>query len=140
MEQRDYLKDQIDQMGKVLAKILGDLMGLKTKNDPQRTLTHVDQELKTQVDFELENFLKMSADERRVYAEREVFAASNLETLAEILREMGAVASENSSNYVSDYFKAARDMLNCADEKSGAISLERIQKKQTLENLIEQHA
>lgn len=140
MEQRDYLKDQIDQMGKVLAKILGDLMGLKTKNDPQKTLAHVDQELKTQVDFELENFLKMSADERRVYAEREVFAASNLETLAEILREMGAVASENSSNYVSDYFKAARDMLNCADEKSGAISLERIQKKQTLENLIEQHA
>ncbi len=31
MEQRDLLKDQIDQLGKVLAKILSDFLGLKAK-------------------------------------------------------------------------------------------------------------
>ena len=29
MEQRDYLKKQIDQLGKVLAKAFSDLLGLK---------------------------------------------------------------------------------------------------------------
>ena len=140
MEQRDYLKDQIDQMGKALAKVLSDLMGLKTKNEPQSALNQVSQQLKTQVDLDLDKLLKFSTDERQVFLENDTFNAANLEKLAKILKEMGNLAAENRADYVSAYFKLALELLNSADEKSKAISLERIQEKQNLEKLIEQYA
>lgn len=140
MEQRDYLKAQIDQMGKALAKILSDLMGLKTKNEPQGALNQVNQQLKTQVDLDLDKLLKFSADERQVFLESDTFNAANLEKLAKILEEMGNLAAENRADYVSAYFKLALELLNSADEISKAISLERIQEKQNLEKLIEQYA
>ena len=140
MEQRDYLKDQIDQMGKALAKVLSDLMGLKTKNEPQGALNQVNQQLKTQVDLDLDKLLKFSTDERQVFLENDTFNAANLEKLAKILKEMGNLAAENRADYVSAYFKLALELLNSADEKSKAISLERIQEKQNLEKLIEQYA
>ncbi|HKK59601.1 MAG TPA: hypothetical protein VJ937_08995 [Salinivirga sp.] len=140
MEQRDYLKDQIDQMGKALAKILSDLMGLKTKNEPQSALVETNQQLKTQVDLDLDKLMRVTADERQAFLDRESFNAANLETLAEILKEMGTNAVAKDANYVTEYFKVALELLNLADQKSEAISLERIQKKQTLEKLIEQYA
>ncbi|MEM6524269.1 MAG: hypothetical protein AAF693_10770 [Bacteroidota bacterium] len=33
MEQRDLLRDQIEQVGKVLAKLLSDFPGLKSKGE-----------------------------------------------------------------------------------------------------------
>ncbi|WP_462281791.1 hypothetical protein [Salinivirga cyanobacteriivorans] len=140
MEQRDYLKDQIDQMGKALAKILSDLMGLRTKIEPQNVFTHINQQLKTQVDLDLDRLLTISADERKNFLKKDLFNAANLETLAEILKEMGTKAVAKDANYVTEYFKVALELLNLADQKSEAISLERIQKKQTLEKLIEQYA
>ena len=46
MEQQDYLKKQIDQLGKVLGKIFSDLFGLKSNGQINAGLEITNQTLK----------------------------------------------------------------------------------------------
>jgi hypothetical protein len=54
MEQRDYLKKQIDQLGQVLAKLFSDLLGLTNSGQINAGLEITDQTLKNELDFDVQ--------------------------------------------------------------------------------------
>lgn len=55
MEQRDYLQKQIDQLGRVLGKLLADLIGLKNQGEISEGIEIISQKLKDELDLDLES-------------------------------------------------------------------------------------
>lgn len=86
MEQEDYIKRQIDQLGRVLGKLLAGLMGLKARGQTSQGIESVSQALKTELGLNLEDltliptgsFLATLLDTRK-------FSDNNFEQLAEIM-------------------------------------------------------
>ena len=86
MEQEDYIKRQIDQLGRVLGKILAGLIGLKAHGQVSEGIEAADQALKTELGLNIddltliptESFLKTLLGTKK-------FSDNNFEQLAETM-------------------------------------------------------
>lgn len=59
MEQRDYLKKQIDELGQVLGKLITELLQLKSEGKLSEGLEQTNQTLKANLDKNLDELLSM---------------------------------------------------------------------------------
>ncbi|MFO7829771.1 MAG: hypothetical protein R6V23_14195 [Bacteroidales bacterium] len=86
MEKQDYLKRQIDQLGKVLSELLAKLTGSGKNTDASETLEIVSQVLDENLDWDIEQLLNIPENEfiDRV-KENRLLNNANLETLADVL-------------------------------------------------------
>ena len=86
MVRRDYLQNQIDLLGRVLGKVLADLLGLKNTGEINEGIKVTYQALKEELNIDLEELLKLS-NEDFIHEIQTVhkFNSYNLEILAEIL-------------------------------------------------------
>ena len=86
MEQQDYLKRQIDQLGQVLAKIFSDLLGLKNYGQINAGLEITNQTLKNELDFDIQDLLDIPTD---IFIDtlttQKGLTNNNIDKLAEIL-------------------------------------------------------
>ena len=86
MEQEDYLKRQIDQLGCVLGKILTDLTGPGTRGQVNESIGTVSQALKAALDLNLDELVAIPAGNFiDVLKERRNMSSDNFEKLAAIL-------------------------------------------------------
>lgn len=86
MEQRDYLKKQIDQLGQVLAKILSDFLGLKNSGEINAGIEMTNQTLKNELDFNIQDILDIPTDKFIDTIKRQKdLTNENIEKLAQIL-------------------------------------------------------
>jgi len=86
MEQRDYLKKQIDQLGQVLAKIFSDLLGLKNSGQINAGLEITSQALKNELDIDIQALLDIPTDNFiDTLTSQKNLTNDNLDKLAEIL-------------------------------------------------------
>jgi hypothetical protein len=99
MEQEDRLKKQIDQLGKVLGKILADLMRLKNQGDASISIDSIFVAFKTELDLNLEEIIEWPAEElvEKLKTEKG-FTPLHLELLADILYNL-----EDGSNPARQY-------------------------------------
>jgi hypothetical protein len=86
MEQQDYLKKQIDQLGKVLSKILSDFLGLKNNGQINAALDITNRTLKNELNFDIQDLLDIPTDNfiDTLTTQRNL-TTDNLDKLAEIL-------------------------------------------------------
>jgi hypothetical protein len=90
MKQDDYFLKQIDILGRILGKIVSDLLKLKSKGEIMESVETITLALKNELDLNLneiillnnEEFLKFLQEERK-------FNNENLEKLADILYLLG---------------------------------------------------
>jgi hypothetical protein len=59
MEQRDLLKDQIEQLGKVLAKVLADIIGFKGQGQAVEGIQKTNEALQEEADINIESLLNL---------------------------------------------------------------------------------
>ena len=86
MEQQDYLKKQIDQLGQALAKIFSDLLGLKNNGQINAGLEITNQTLKNELDFDIQDLLDIPTDKFiDTLTTQKNLTNDNLDKLAEIL-------------------------------------------------------
>lgn len=86
MEQRDYLKKQIDQLGQVLAKLFSNLLGLKNGGQINVGLEITNQTLKSELNFDIQDLLDIPTDNFvDTLTTQKGLTNENLEKLAEIL-------------------------------------------------------
>ncbi len=88
MGQEDYVLRQIDILGKILGKVLVDLLGLKNKNEiiEIETFTKI---LKSELDLDLEQIFKFSDEEFLKFLNERKYNLSNIEKIAEIFYVVG---------------------------------------------------
>ena len=86
MEQEDYLKRQIDQLGRVLGKILTKLLGLGSNGQASQRIETTNQILKEESDLNIQELIDLKTDGfiNTLISEKN-FTHKNLDQLAEIL-------------------------------------------------------
>jgi len=85
MEHRDYLESQIDQLGKVLAKIFSDLLGVKNSGQISIGLEITNQTLKSELNFDIQDLIDIPTDDFINSLKEQNLTDDNLDKLAEIL-------------------------------------------------------
>ena len=86
MQQEDYIKRQIDQLGRVLGKILADLMGLKARGQASLEIESVSQALKTELGLTIDDLTLIPTDSfLTTLLDTKKFSDNNFEQLAEIM-------------------------------------------------------
>lgn len=122
MEQEDYLKKQIDQLGRVLGKIMSDLLGLKNQGKVNDGVETTNQALKGELDFDLTDLIDTPPDQLiDKLTAQEKFSHENLEKLAEILLFMADNQTENRKRM----YEMSLAILEYLEESEGLYSLDR---------------
>ena len=89
MVRRDYLQKQIDLLGRVLGKVLSDLLGLKNVGEIMEGIDSSYVALKSELNIDLEELLELTNEEfiQKLQTENK-FNSDNLEKLSEIMLVM----------------------------------------------------
>jgi hypothetical protein len=131
MEERDYLKKQIDQMGQVFAKMLSSLLGLKNNGQVNEGLEMSNQTLKKELDFTIQELIDLSTNELIEYLTvQKNLTNENLDKLSEIL----LFHADNSQVEKEKLYKRCLTIYEYLDSVESIYSLERQWKIQRIKN------
>lgn len=136
MEQRDRLKDEIEQLGKVLAKILSDFLHLKSNGQISQSIKISNQQLESELDIDMHPLLALPHKELTAYLQDRQLTPDHIETLAEYLEELGKSEMDTHKENATLKLKKAMELLDIADEISKTISFDRMHKKNTITALL----
>lgn len=137
MEQRDLIKDQIEQLGKVLAKILSDFLGLKSSSNVAQGIEISNERLQSELDIDIEKLITLNKTELVEYLKNRRLTAGHLETLSEYLKEVGIAKTEINKSEARLCLEKAIEFLDIADEISKTTSFDRINKKSKIKNVLQ---
>ena len=99
MQHEDYIKRQIDQLGRVLGKILIDLLGLKASGNISEGIEVADQTLKNERDLTFDEIASIPAEKFiATLQEEKKLSNDNLDSLAEILFLVAEELDEKGSD------------------------------------------
>lgn len=136
MEQRDYLKDQIDQLGRVLGEIVANFLKLKTNGNPMEGLEQSNEDLKEQLDIDIPYLLDADETDVKTSLTAKKMTDNQIETLSDYFKEAGESLLDEDQQRAHEYLQKSKALLDFADELSGAISFQRISKKNSIEQLL----
>lgn len=88
-EKRDMLKAEIEQIGKVFAKIIGSFFQLKAKGNPALAIEVTSEQFKDELNINIESMLKLSDEELQHYFNSRKLQAEHLQLLSDYLLEVG---------------------------------------------------
>ncbi len=139
MEQRDFLKDQIEQMGKVLARVLADFFHMKNDNNASEGVEIANQHLREKIDIDIVKLTGLNKGELVDYCMNRNLTADHLEFLAEYLKEAGLAESSSDKQGAKKYWLTAIELLEIGNEISRVISFEGLNRKIEIEGLLKGH-
>jgi len=135
MQQRDILKDQIDQLGRVIGKVLAEFLGLKTKGDVMQGFEISNQILKQKTNISVADIEEMNEEDFLSFLDEHPFSSNSLEILGDYLSEVGHYKKGNSEN-AKRFFQHANTAYEQANHRSDEYSMQRAAKQQSLSKLI----
>ncbi|PWJ43809.1 hypothetical protein [Sediminitomix flava] len=120
MERRDFLKDKIEQVGRVLGKMIANFMGAKSQGNTAQGIEISNQYLQTELDIDIDQILKLEKEDLKSYLTERNLTAEHLETLVSYLIELGDYHQDQQ------YYQKAIILNEIADEISNTLSLMRM--------------
>ena len=139
MEQRDLLKDQIEQIGKVLAKILSDFLGLKSSGNVTQGIEISNESLQSELNIDIEKITALNKTELEVYVRNRKLTESHLGLLSEYLKEVGIAKTKIDKSDAHLCLQKAIELLDIADETSKTMSFDRINSKSEIKNMLQHY-
>ncbi|HEY0031195.1 MAG TPA: hypothetical protein VGC65_10585 [Bacteroidia bacterium] len=136
MQQRDYIKRQLEELGKVLAKILADIMRLKEHGKIQEAYVLAKDNLVSQFDLDMEHILSLSKEDfQLLIIKGNQLNPTQLNYLAELLYTSAGLLEEKEEQQINDLYTKALLIYQHLNRVEKTFSIER-EKKITA---IEQH-
>jgi hypothetical protein len=139
MEQEDYIKRQIDQLGQVLGKLLAGMFGFKTAGMPGMGIRSAGEALKGELDLDIDALVSVPAGRLIPILEAvKGMNCDNLEKLADILL---LLAEESGHNHAGNplakkLYAAALTIFAHVDETGTTYSFDRHRKISEIRDLI----
>jgi hypothetical protein len=134
MERRDLIKDQIEQMAKILGMILSDFLGLKSTGDIEEAIQTTNERFQGELDLDIEKILALDIDELSTYLTSKELHASYLEILATYLTEIGISKLDEAEKV--NYLNKAITLLDLADAMSKTFSFQRMNQRERIQDLL----
>jgi hypothetical protein len=124
MEQRDYLQNQIEKLGRVLGKIFTDLLGLKSTGKINNGFEVASQFLKAELDFEITGLIDMPIDSflEQLKSDKRL----NTENLVKLTNIFLLLAdNSNDDKRKNILYEKSLAILNFIEEQEQTYSIER---------------
>ena len=139
MEQEDYLKRQIDQLGRVLGKILAGLIGLKTRGQASQGIEAANQALKAELGLNFDDLTLIPNESfLTTLLETKKLSDNNFEQLAEIMflvaEEMNVKNTEEVK--MRKMYERALIIFEVLDSTSSTYSFERHHKIRKIKTML----
>jgi len=139
LEKRDYLMDQIEQLGRALAMIYSKLLGFRNEGKVPEAIEMTTLSLKTELDLDLdelaaiptEDFLSRMKDDKK-------FNYANLEILADILLHIADDINQSDPDSKQDlnFYDKALKVYKYLNERDLTYSFERQAKIERIESIL----
>ncbi len=126
-ERRDFLKKQLDQLGRVLGKMLADLLGLKQQGQVSEALNAVDESLQKALSLNLVSLIAIHPRELVAWLRQEKqFQHQHLEPMADILYEAAeGFLLQNDTDTARALWERALALYEHIQDSETTFSLER---------------
>jgi len=125
LEQKDILKDEIEKIGKVLAKILGSFFSLNTNTEMIASIESINTQLIDDLDIDIHEMLQMNVNELHNYIISKGLNDTHLDLLSNYIYEVGLLNKQNK-NYALACFLLSKKMLQSISSISVTTSFSRI--------------
>jgi len=139
VEQEDYIKRQIEQLGKVLGKLLADLIRIKTSGRMSDGIEEADQALKTELDLDITSLTLIPAEAflSSLLAVRK-FNDKHFEQLADILFLIAEELSTSHSDSLrmKKLYERSLIIYEVLDKTSSTYSFERHMKIEKIKKVL----
>lgn len=137
MEQRDLIKEQIEELGRVLGKILADFLRLKTSGKVSAGIEISNQQLKNKLDLDIGKLLELNKTQLKKYLSDRNLNSNHIEILSKYLEEIGLRKIGENKMEADKYLNKTLTLLELTDEMSKSASFERINRKNKIKNLLQ---
>ena len=139
MQQRDIIMDQIEQLGNVLAKIVADFLKLKSSGQFSIGMNTAQQQLKNELDINLDELLQLNEQELRNYLISRSFNSKSTELLSLYLEEIGLTELPNNETEALNYLAKTLSLIRTTNELSKTYSLELKNRENKLITILEKY-
>ncbi|MEL6626723.1 MAG: hypothetical protein AAFS00_02150 [Bacteroidota bacterium] len=136
MEQRDYLKDQIEQLGRVLGNMLAEFLRLKTAGQLYQGIAVSNEQLKEELDLDIPTILALDSDSLHTYLSDRKLTPDHMEILSKYLEETGLAMMEETPEEGKAYLHQALAMMDMIDETTKTFSFERMHRRAKIKEML----
>ena len=137
MERKDHLLDQIEQVGKALARILGRFLNASPTATTEISSLHLAEQLKDELDIDLNALYTMPQNELIGYLSVRHFDPTKMEQFGDLLAEMVRMGDELDVSRQKPLIELAINLYNAVGGVSKTFSFERNTKVEALETLLD---
>ena len=132
MERRDYLEIQIEQLGRVLSKLISGFLGIKNQSVSNEILEQTNSSLDDYFGFDLSDLSKLSnQDFIKIIQSNRSLNIENLDKLSDFIELFAEMKTVNEKIILLQKSLAIIDYI---DKKESIYSLERQMKKVKINN------
>jgi hypothetical protein len=139
VEQEDFIKKQIDQLGLVLGKILSDLLGIKTQGHINERIEIINHTLKNLLDLDVDDMITIPPDKFiDTFQVKNKLTDNSFEMLANILFILGDEVDlkNNDKEKNKKLYQRALIIYEYLNSKSSTYSFERHLKVEKIKNAL----
>ncbi len=122
------LKDEIEQVLKVMAKILSDISGISSHGQYYATIDASVRDLKNELNIDVNFILDLSYEVLENYISESKLSENVILNLADVFVEIGKVSIENNKSNGKLYLEKALELFDIVNIMSSIFSINRMNK------------
>lgn len=133
MQQRDLIMAQIEQLGKVLQKILAKFIGAKPIISIEENINKTHESLKSELGIDIDLVFRIKGEELSRYFGLKRLAPQHIELLGDYLNKV-AESIQNDKEKSISYYKKSLELYDVVNIISSEYSLDRLEKEKILKD------
>ena len=136
MQQRDLIKDEIEQLGRAIGKLIANFLGFKTEGNVKEGIQITNNVFQTELDIDVDKLICLQGETLVEYINVRNLSALHLDQLASYLYEVSIEEKSADGDY-KKWAITAKKLLDIVGEKSDTITFGRIDLIKKLNRIIE---
>ena len=140
MEKRDYIKAQIEQLGKMLSLVVAKFMGLRSEGKAEQGIEVSQQTLKSELDLDVDKILTLDPPALTEYLDDRHLTADHVEKLADYFIAVADYKLPIERETAVLYYKKVLQLYGIIDTTSHSYSFERFDKEERIKGILEENS
>ena len=139
MEKRDYIKAQIEQLGKMLSLVVAKFMGLKLEGKAEQGIEVSQQTLKSELDLDVDKILALDPPALTEYLDDRHLTADHIEKLTDYFIAVADYKLPLNEETAVLYYEKVLQLYGIIDATSHAYSFERFGKEERIKGILQEN-